>query len=76
MREWMDEKQFADMAFGSLTMSYFSMPIIIIFAVLSALEVIGFPTYTWLMLVFLIMVFIHSLVMVIKNQESLIEMDS
>ncbi len=68
LRDWMDEKQFSDMAFGSLLMTTVSMPMIVVFAILSALEVIQLPVYAWLMLVFMIMLLVHSLVMVWKNR--------
>jgi hypothetical protein len=68
LREWMDEKQFSDMAFGSLIMTTISMPLIVVAAVLSALDVIRIPAYAWLMLVFMLMLGSHSLVMVWKNR--------
>ena len=65
--EWMDEKQFSDMAFGSLVMTTVSMPLIAGFAILSGMQVIQMPGYAWLMLVFMLMLGCHSLVMVWKN---------
>jgi hypothetical protein len=69
VQQWMDEKQFSDMAFGSLIMTSIAMPLIVVAAILSAVNAVNFPAYAWLMLVFLIMLLIHSLVMVLKNKE-------
>jgi hypothetical protein len=40
-------------------MTIISMPMIAVFAILSALGVIQVPVYAWQMLVFMIMLFIH-----------------
>lgn len=71
VREWMDEKQFSDMAFGALFMAFFCMPLIIVLATLSALHIVNFPAYAWLMLVFIAMLLIYSMVMVLKNRQDL-----
>jgi hypothetical protein len=72
LQEWMDEKQFSDMAFGSLVMTTVSMPLIVVAAVLSALDLIHIPAYAWLMLVFMLMLGCHSLVMVWKTDYKII----
>jgi hypothetical protein len=73
VRKWMDEKQFSDMAFGALSMSAFMLPLLVVFAVVSYLNVFLLNATAWLLFSFFFMLLIYFAVMVIKNNEKIIE---
>ena len=72
-RKWMDEKQFSDMAFGALSMSAFMLPLLVVFAVISSLNVFLLSGQTWLLFSFFFMLLFYFAVMVIKNKEKIME---
>ena len=73
VRKWMDEKQFSDMAFGALSMCVFVLPLLVVFAMISSLNVLPLSGQAWLLFSFFFMLLFYFAVMVIKNNEKIME---